>query len=69
MSRSQARRLILGLDKFKIIVLDFNKVKTIGQSFADEIFRVFQNNHPDITIETINCCKAVEFMIKRAAAK
>lgn len=68
-SRSQARRLILGLDKFKIIILDFNKVKTIGQGFVDEIFRVFQNNHPDITIKTTNCCKVVDFMIRRARAK
>ncbi len=67
MSRSQARRLILSLDKFKVIVLDFHKVKTIGQSFVDEIFRVFQNNHPAIAIETINCCKAVDFMIRRAS--
>lgn len=65
-SRSQARRLILGLDKFRIILLDFNKIKTIGQSFADEIFRVFQSNHPGIKIETINVCKAVDFMIKRS---
>jgi anti-sigma regulatory factor (Ser/Thr protein kinase) len=68
-SRSQARRLILGLDKFKVIVLDFNKVKTIGQSFADEIFRVFQNKYPNITIETINCCRAVDFMIRKAKVK
>lgn len=66
MSRSQARRVILGLEKFKIIILNFDKVNTIGQSFADEIFRVFQNMHPGIKIEAINCCKAVEFMIMRA---
>jgi len=33
-SRSQARRLMIGLDKFEIIVLDFNKVKTIGQGYS-----------------------------------
>ncbi len=64
-SRSQARRLVVGLDKFKVVILDFNQVKTIGQGFADEIFRVFQLNHPEVAIEFINCCKAVEFMIKR----
>ena len=62
-SRSQARRLLAGLNSFRIVVLDFNKVKTIGQGFADEIFRVFKNRYPDIKIEPINCCKAVEFMI------
>lgn len=64
-SRSQARRLVMGLDKFKVVILDFNQVKTIGQGFADEIFRVFGLNNPETTIEPINCCKAVEFMIKR----
>jgi anti-sigma regulatory factor (Ser/Thr protein kinase) len=64
-SRSQARRLVAGLNKFKVIILDFKNVKTIGQGFADEIFRVFQSYNPQIRIESINCCKAVEFMIKR----
>ena len=67
-SRSQARRLIMGLDKFKVIVLDFSKVKAIGQGFADEVFRIFQSNHPDISINPTNCCKAVDFMIKRTRA-
>lgn len=64
-SRSQARRLVMGLDKFKVVILDFNQVKTIGQGFADEIFRVFRLNNPEVMIEPINCCKAVEFMIER----
>jgi len=65
-SRSQARRLVMGLNKFKAVILDFNQVKTIGQGFADEIFRVFRINNPETMIDPINCCKAVEFMIKRA---
>ena len=68
-SRSQARRLVVGLDKFKVIVLDFNQVKTIGQGFADEIFRVFQSNNSQILIEPINCCSAVAFMIKRVGSR
>lgn len=65
-SRSQARRLLYGLEKFSHIVLDFNGVKGIGQGFTDEIFRVFQKNHTDVKIDAINCERAVEFMIKRA---
>lgn len=64
-SRSQARRLITGLDKFKVVILDFKQVKSIGQGFADEIFRVFQASNPRVKIESINCCSAVEFMVKR----
>src|SRR3989338_10379033 len=50
-SRSQARRILSGLDKFKIILLDFDKVPLVGQAFADEIYRVFQNAQPDILIQ------------------
>jgi len=64
-SRSQARRILSGLDKFKSIVLDFDKVPSVGQAFADEIFRVFKNSHPNISIETVNMNDAVEFMISR----
>ena len=64
-SRSQARRLLVGLDKFKLIILDFEKVPTIGQAFADEIFRVFAKKHPSIKVKPINMNEAVGFMIKR----
>ncbi len=65
-SRSQARRVLAGLDKFKKIILDFRDVSGIGQGFADEIFRVFKNKHSDIEIETENTNKAIEMMIERA---
>ena len=64
-SRSEAKRLLFGLEKFKRIVLDFKKVHGIGQGFADEIFRVFKILHPHIQIEGINMLPSVEFMIKR----
>ncbi|MBU0573190.1 MAG: STAS-like domain-containing protein, partial [Candidatus Margulisbacteria bacterium] len=65
-SRSQARRILSGLDKFKIILFDFNKVPLVGQAFADEIFRVFHNKHPDIRLETENMNEGVRFMVGRA---
>jgi len=64
-SRSQARRVLVGLDKFKTIIMDFNKVPTIGQAFADEIFRVFKIDHPGINIIPINMNEAVKFMVGR----
>lgn len=64
-SRSQARRILSGLEKFKSIILDFDKVPTVGQAFADEIFRVFQVRHPDINITPVNMVEPVEFMVKR----
>lgn len=65
-SRSQARRLLANLDKFKVVVLDFKNIKTIGQAFADEIFRVFATRHPSIEIKPINTNDTVSFMIDRA---
>jgi DNA-binding MarR family transcriptional regulator len=62
-SRSEARRLLTGLDKFREIVLDFKDVRRIGQGFADEIFRVFHNRYPDIVIKTENVSPTVVQMI------
>ncbi len=64
-SRSQARRVLANLDKFKLIILDFDKVPTIGQAFADEIFRVFKNKYPNIQIKPINMNETVRFWIER----
>lgn len=65
-SRSQARRILEGLEKFKAILLDYENVPLVGQAFADEIYRVFQNKHPDIVIEEENMSEGVKFMIERA---
>jgi len=65
-SRSQARRILSGLEKFKIILFDFENVPVVGQAFADEVYRVFQHQHPDIKIEEENMSEGVRFMIKRA---
>lgn len=62
-SRSEARRLMTGLHRFKKIRLDFRGVKSIGQAFADEVFRVFPSKHPDIEIETENLSRALRTMI------
>lgn len=65
-SRSQARRVLAGLEKFKIIEFDFDKVPMAGQSFADEIFRVFHNKYPDILLEAVHMNEGVKFMVERA---
>jgi anti-sigma regulatory factor (Ser/Thr protein kinase) len=65
-SRSQAKRLLTRLDRFKEINFDFEKVDTIGQAFADEIFRVYQREHPQIVVSWINATAEVTQMIMRA---
>ena len=52
-ARSQARRLCLRLNDFREAVLDFDKVEIMGQGFADEIFRVYHNNHPEVKLTPV----------------
>lgn len=66
-SRSEARRLLLNLDKFSEIELDMRDVTNVGQGFADEIFRVFASAHPGIAVRIINAGKAVEAMIQHVS--
>ena len=65
-SRSQARRVLLGLEKFRHVILDFSGIETVGQGFVDEVFRVYHNKRPDITIEYENANRDVTFMIERS---
>lgn len=65
-SRSEARRLLFGLEKFKRIVIDFSGVAGVGQGFADEVFRVFVLKNPKIYIEPLHMSPSVAFMVNRA---
>ncbi len=65
-SRSQAKRLLERIDRFMIVIFDFHEVESIGQAFADEVFRVFANQHPHIEIIPFNANSTVMQMIQRA---
>ncbi|MCI0426598.1 MAG: DUF4325 domain-containing protein [Nitrospiraceae bacterium] len=65
-SRSQAKRLLARVDRFKTVILDFKEVDSIGRAFADEIFRVFERNNPGIHLITTNTVPEVEKMITLA---
>jgi anti-sigma regulatory factor (Ser/Thr protein kinase) len=65
-SRSQAKRLVHGLEKFREVVLDFDGVDLVGQGFADEVFRVWKNEHPDVELIPTGMTDAVAFMVERA---
>jgi anti-sigma regulatory factor (Ser/Thr protein kinase) len=58
-SRSQAKRLLARVDLFRSVWFDFTGVETIGQAFADEIFRVFVRSHPEIEFVPINATPQV----------
>ena len=65
-SRSQARRVLSGLELFKEVTLDFKDIEYIGQAFADEIFRVFPNMNSNTKITVQNANENVQNMINRA---
>ena len=65
-SRSQAKRVLARVELFKTVLFDFAGVETIGQAFADEIFRVFALQHPDMELAPVNANPDVMRMIARA---
>ncbi|MBQ8858189.1 MAG: DUF4325 domain-containing protein [Clostridia bacterium] len=68
-SRSEARRLLGLIAKFKEVTLDFNGVDEIGQAFAHELFAVSRRleNPPILQVQHAN--KAVTMMINRVTAE
>lgn len=64
-SRSEAKRLLVGLENFKEVDLDFEKVQAVGQAFVDEVFRVWATEHPNVKIIPVNMNESVEFMVRR----
>jgi anti-sigma regulatory factor (Ser/Thr protein kinase) len=65
-SRSQAKRVLTRFNRFSEVILDFSDVPTIGQAFADEIFRVFRKANPEIKLIPARANPQVQAMIDRA---
>ena len=63
-SRSEGRRLLARLDQFREVILDFTGVRSIGQGFADEIFRVFAAAHPQVMLKRVNVLPQIEAVIR-----
>lgn len=53
-SRSQAKRVCNRLDGFTEVIVDFDEITWVGQAFAHQLFVVFANAHPDITLVPVN---------------
>lgn len=68
-SRSQAKRLVARFGQFREVILDFSGINHIGQGFADEIFRVFMNNHPEVNLSPINMSEQVKQTINHVLAR
>jgi hypothetical protein len=68
-SRSEAKRLVARLENFQEVWVDFEGVDLIYPSFADEMFRVFPDAHPDTTLTPINANPDVLRMVQGAASR
>jgi excisionase family DNA binding protein len=67
-SRSEAKRLLAGLERFAEVELDFDKVESVGQGFADEVLRVWAKQHPQVRLIPTGMNDGVALMIGRATA-
>lgn len=68
-SRSEARRVAHGLERFREVLLDFQGVEMVGQGFLDEILRVWARAHPETQLRPVNMIEPVAFMVRRAQAR
>jgi anti-sigma regulatory factor (Ser/Thr protein kinase) len=66
-SRSEAKRLLLGLERFREVVLDYAGVRGVGQGFADEVARVWPAAHPEVRVLHERMNDEVAFMLARAS--
>jgi anti-sigma regulatory factor (Ser/Thr protein kinase) len=64
-SRSEAKRLSIGLEAFDEVALDFSDVTEVGQGFVDELFRVWAREHPTTRLVPVNMSPAVAAMVER----
>jgi anti-sigma regulatory factor (Ser/Thr protein kinase) len=69
MSRSEARRVSEGLERFEEVVIDFEGVTTVGQGFADQLFRVWQGDHSGTRLRPINMIPEVADLVRRVAGE
>ncbi len=64
LSRSEAKKLLEGLERFRNVVLDFKGVEAVGQGFVDEMFRVWASRHPNTRLDPINMVPPIAFIVE-----
>ena len=63
-SRTEAKVIGASLEGFDVIELDFSGIEQIGQGFADQLFRVWLNDHPTARLVPLNANNAIMAMIE-----
>lgn len=64
LSRSEAKRLLTGLGRFRNVIVDFNGVAAVGQGFVDEMFRVWPSRHPHTRLHPVNMVPPIAFIVE-----
>ena len=68
-ARSHARRVLKDAEGNKELVIDFRGIEFMGRGFADEVFRVFQEEHPEIKITPLHASTSMLAMIRHLGGK
>lgn len=67
-SRAQARRAVSRLQQFRHAEIDFDGVTEVSHSFADELFRVFARQHPEIRLVPANMSPRISMLVQSVTA-
>lgn len=63
-SRDEAKRLAQELGVFGEVKLDFTGLVEVGQGFIDELFRVWQKDHPATRLVAVNANPAIAALLR-----
>ncbi len=64
LSRSEAKKLLEGVERFRNVVIDFKGVEAVGQGFVDEMFRVWTSRHPNTRLHPVNMVPPIAFIVE-----
>lgn len=67
-SRAQAKRVAARLQRFRRAEVDFSGIADIGHGFADELFRVFPRQHPQLELVPLHMAPRVAEMVNSVRA-
>jgi len=56
------------LEMFDEVEIDFAGMEQVGQGFVDELFRVWQRQHPGTRLVPVNANPAINALIQMSAA-
>lgn len=62
-SRADAKRVAARLSSFRCAEIDFEGISDVGHGFADELFRVFQREHPALELAPLHMAPQVAAMV------